>query len=181
MGGAQLLSELGPNAHGEVPDPGQVAVTPRYLALPLPAENGTGPGRVLVVPSRALLHPAVAQPAGSLLDELATGHPDRGSRELVFPADLASELRAWPPATAAPLTAELARVAAAVVGCWQRGDLLGLDLPREPGKTRGRLPARDDAGSCGVAGPAGPPGHSRLAPLAAPRQRPPSRRVLPGR
>jgi hypothetical protein len=51
---------------------------------------------VLVVAPRALLHPAVPQPAGSLVYELATGHPDRGSRELVFPADLAVELCAWP-------------------------------------------------------------------------------------
>jgi hypothetical protein len=85
-------------------------------------------------PPRALLHPAVAQPAGSLLYELTTGHPDRGPRELVFPADLASELRAWPPDRAAPLTAGLAPAAAAVVGCWQRGDLLGLELALGPGE-----------------------------------------------
>jgi hypothetical protein len=97
---------------------------------------------VLVVAPRALLHPAVAQPTGSLLYELATGHPDRAPRELVFPADLASELRAWPPDTAAPLTTELAAVAAAVVGCWQRGDRLGLDLPSRPARTRGRWSAR---------------------------------------
>jgi hypothetical protein len=130
MGGARLVSELGPNAYGELCDPGRVA--DGYLALPLPA--GDGPGRVLVVAPRALLHPAVTQPAGSLLYELTTGHPDRGPRELVFPADLASELRAWPPDTSAPLTAALTRVAAAVVGCWQRGDLLGLDLPLAPGE-----------------------------------------------
>jgi hypothetical protein len=89
---------------------------------------------VLVVAPRALLHPAVAQPAGSLLYELATGHPDRGPRELLFPADLAAELRAWPPDRSGPLTAELAPLAAAVVWCWQRGDLLGLELPLEPGE-----------------------------------------------
>ena len=126
------MSELGPNAYGELPDPGRVSDC--YLALPLPTRDGDGPGRVLMVAPRALLHPAVAQPTGSLLYELATGHPDRAPRELVFPADLASELRAWPPDRSAPLTADLARVAAAVVGCWQRGDLLGLDLPLEPGE-----------------------------------------------
>jgi hypothetical protein len=126
------VSELGPNAYGEVCDPGRVSDC--YLALPLPAENGTGQGRVLVVAPRGLLHPAVAQPAGSLLYDLATGHPDRGPRELVFPADLASELRAWPEDRSGPLTAELAPAAAAIVGCWQRGDLLGLDLPLEPGE-----------------------------------------------
>jgi hypothetical protein len=126
------VSELGPNAFGEWCDPGRVA--DGYLVLPLPVRNGAGAGRVLVVAPRALLHPGVAQPAGSLLYELATGHPDRSPRELVFPADLAEELRAWPPDTSAPLTAELTPVAAAVVGCWQRGDLLGLDLPLEPGE-----------------------------------------------
>jgi hypothetical protein len=130
MGGARLVSELGPNALGEWCDPARVADC--YLALPLPAQDGAG--RVLVVAPRGLLHPAVAQPAGSLLYELATGHPDRTPRELVFPADLAAELRAWPPVTAALLTAELAPVVAAVVGCWQRGDLLGLDLPSEAGE-----------------------------------------------
>jgi hypothetical protein len=132
MGGAQLVREIGPNAYGEWCDPGRVADC--YLALPLPAEDATRPGRVLVVAPRALLDPAVAQPAGSLLYELATGHPDREPLELVFPADLAAELRAWPPATAAALTTELARVGPAVVWCWQRGDLLGLELPLEPGE-----------------------------------------------
>jgi hypothetical protein len=126
------VSELGPNAFGEWCDPGRVADC--CLALPLPAHGEDGPGRVLVVAPRGLLHPAVAQPAGSLLYELATGHPDRAPGELVFPADLAAELRAWPPDTAAPLTAELAAVAAAVVWCWRRGDLLGLELPLEPGE-----------------------------------------------
>jgi hypothetical protein len=50
---------------------------------------------VLVVAPRWLLHPGVPQPAGSLLYELVTGHPDRDPGELVFPADLAVELRAW--------------------------------------------------------------------------------------
>jgi hypothetical protein len=126
------VSELGPNADGEWCDPGRVADC--YLALPLPVHNEAGAGRVLVVAPRALLHPSVAQPAGSLLYELATGHPDRDPRELVFPADLTVELRAWPPDTSAPLTAELAPTAAAVVSCWQRGDLLGLDLPLKPGE-----------------------------------------------
>jgi hypothetical protein len=124
------VSELGPNAYGQVCDPGRVADC--YLAFPVPA--GDGPGRVLVVAPRGLLHPAVPQPTGSLLYELTTRHPDRTPRELVFPADLISELRAWPPATAVALTAELAPVGAAVVWCWQRGDLLGLELPLEPGE-----------------------------------------------
>jgi hypothetical protein len=125
------VSELGPNALGELCDPGRVADC--YLALPLPAEPDKR-GGVLVVAPRGLLHPTVAQPTGSLLYELTTGHPDRAPGQLVFPADPASELRAWPPATAALLTAELAAVGAAVVWCWQRGDLLGLELPLESGE-----------------------------------------------
>jgi hypothetical protein len=132
MGGTRLVSELGPNALGEHLDPGRVADC--YLALPLPAEEEIGGGRVLVVAPRALLHPAVPQPAGSLLYELATGHPDRTPRALVFPADLAVALRAWPRDRSAPLTMDLDRVAAAVVGCWQRDELPGLDLPLEPGE-----------------------------------------------
>jgi hypothetical protein len=131
MGGTRLVSELGPNALGEHLDPGRVADC--YLALPV-ATGGEGSGRVLVVAPRALLHPAVPQPAGSLLYELVTGGPNREPFELVFPADLAEELHAWPPATSAALAAELARVGAAVVWCCQRGDLLGVDFPLEPGE-----------------------------------------------
>jgi hypothetical protein len=89
---------------------------------------------VLVVAPQGLLHPAVPQPAGSLLYELATGHPDRQSRELVFPADLAGELRAWPRDRSAPLNVELSAVGVAVVWCWQRGELRGLNVPLEPGE-----------------------------------------------
>jgi hypothetical protein len=79
------VSELGPNAFGELPEPGRVDC---YLALPLPTEEaGEGSGGVLVVAPRWLLHPAVPQPAGSLVYELATGHPDRQPGELVFPVD----------------------------------------------------------------------------------------------
>jgi hypothetical protein len=132
------VSELGPNAYGESLDPGRVGDC--YLALPLPPEDPGELGRVLVVAPRVLLDPAVAQPAGSRLYELATGHPDRAPRELVFPADLAEELRAWPRRTWAVRGVDLAQVAAAVVVCWQRGDLRGLDLPLNPGRTRGRSP-----------------------------------------
>ena len=90
----RAISELGPNTFGEHHDPGRVADC--YLALPLPNQDGDGPGGVLVVAPRWLLHPAIPQPAGSLLYELVTGHPDRGPGELVLPADLAVELRAWP-------------------------------------------------------------------------------------
>ena len=50
----------------------------------------------MVVAPRWLLHPAVPQPAGSLVYELATGHPDRQPSALILPADLTAELRAWP-------------------------------------------------------------------------------------
>jgi len=78
-----LVSELGPNAFGEPVEPGRVDC---YLAVPLPlAEEEDGVGGVLVVAPRWLLHPPVPQPAGSLVYELATGHPDRQAGELVSP------------------------------------------------------------------------------------------------
>jgi hypothetical protein len=129
-----LVSELGPNAFGEPVEPGRVDC---YLALPLPAEEDVAederPG-VLVVAPRWLLHPAVPQPAGSLVYELATGHPDRQAGELVFPADLTAELRAWPQERWAALGVDLEDVAATLVGCWQRGDVRGLHLPLEAGE-----------------------------------------------
>ncbi len=133
------MSELGPNAHGETLDPGRVADC--SLALPLPAAEEGQLGGVLVVAPRALLHPAVPQPAGSLVYELVTGHPDRQPGELVFPADLTVELRAWPRDTWAALGVDLEDVAAAVVGCWQRGELLGLRFPLQSGEDP-RAPTR---------------------------------------
>ena len=53
-------------------------------------------GTVLIVAPAALLHPGVPQPAGSLVYELLTGHPEREPGELVFVADLTVELRVWP-------------------------------------------------------------------------------------
>jgi hypothetical protein len=88
-----LVSELGPNAFGEPIDPGRVDC---YLGLPLPAEDEAAVVGCWVVAPRWLLHPAVPQPAGSLVYELVTGHPDRHPSELVLPADLTVELRAWP-------------------------------------------------------------------------------------
>jgi hypothetical protein len=126
-----LVSELGPNALGKPVDPGRVDC---YLGLPLPPDEDDAQGGVLVVAPRWLLHPAVTQPAGSLVYELATGHPDRQPGELVFPADLTVELRAWPRDTWAAVGVDLDQVAAAVVGCWRRGDFRGLHLPLEPGE-----------------------------------------------
>jgi hypothetical protein len=125
------VSELGPNALGEPVEPGRVDC---YLGLPLPPQDEDAQGGVLVVAPRWLLHPAVPQPAGSLVYELATGHPDRQLDQLVFPADLIEELRAWPTDTWAALGVDLQQVAAAVVGCWQRGEVRGLQFPLEPGE-----------------------------------------------
>jgi hypothetical protein len=63
------------------------------------------------------------------LYELVTGYPDQQPGELVFPADLTVELRAWPRDRWAERGVDLEQVAAAVVACWQRGDLRGLGLP----------------------------------------------------
>jgi hypothetical protein len=128
MGGARLVRELGPNAYGERPDPGRVADC--YLGLLLPALPAGEPeaGRVLVVAPRALLHPRVPQPAGSLVYELVTGHPDREPGELVFGADLAVELRAWPAETWAAAGVDPDAVARAVIACWRAGDVQGLEF-----------------------------------------------------
>jgi hypothetical protein len=126
------VSELGPNAFGEPVEPGRVDC---YLALALPPDDEEdGRGGVLVVAPRWLLHPAVPQPAGSLVYELATGHPDRQAGELVFLADLTAELRAWPQERWVAVGVDLEDVAAALVGCWQRGDVRGLHLPLEAGE-----------------------------------------------
>jgi hypothetical protein len=125
------VSELGANAFGEPVDPGRVDC---YLGLPLPSEDQEegGRGGLLVVAPRWLLHPAVPQPAGSLVYELATGHPDRQPGELVFPADLTVELRAWPQERWAALGVDLDQVVAALVGCWEHGEVRGLQFRLEP-------------------------------------------------
>jgi hypothetical protein len=126
-----LVSELGPNAFGEPVEPGRVDC---YLGLPFPADEEDEQGGVLVVAPRWLLHPAVPQPAGSLVYELATGHPDRQVGELVFLADLTEELRVWPQERWAALGVDLQQVAAALVSCWQRGEVRGLTFPLQPGE-----------------------------------------------
>jgi hypothetical protein len=120
------VSELGPNAFGEPLDPGRVSDC--YLALPLPADDEARPKRVLVVAPRALLHPRVPQPAGSLVYELVTGHPDREPGELVFVADLAVELRTWPAETWAAVGVDPDAVTDAVIACWRHGDVQGLEF-----------------------------------------------------
>jgi hypothetical protein len=118
------VDQLGPNALGEVLAPGRVPDC--YLGLLL-ADDAQGLG-VLVVAPAALLHPAVPQPDGTVLYELVTGHPDRAAHELVFVADLTVELRAWPTDTWAKVGIDPQAAARAVIGGWQRGDLLGRRL-----------------------------------------------------
>jgi hypothetical protein len=88
---------LGPNADGELPQPGRVPDC--YLGLRLDSAGHNQPAGVLVVAPAALLHPHVPQPDGTVLYELVTGHPDQAAHELVFVADLTCELRAWPSGT----------------------------------------------------------------------------------
>jgi hypothetical protein len=120
---------LGPNGYGEYLQPGRV--TDCYLGIlldqPLP-EFMPEPGRVLVVAPAALRHREIPRPHGQVLYELLTGHPDRAPRELVFLADLAVELRAWPQRawTAVGISPEAALFA--VVDCWRAGRLKGLEF-----------------------------------------------------
>jgi hypothetical protein len=152
------VDQLGPNALGEVLEPGRVADC--YLGLLLPPGSAGEPeaGTILIVAPAALLHPRVPQPEGSLVYELLTGHPERGAGELVFVADMTGELRAWPHDTWAKLGVDPDQVAQAVIGCWRDGEVSGLqvdDLDFEEarsltrpamtyvrGQLRGRLTAR---------------------------------------
>jgi hypothetical protein len=122
------VDQLGPNALGEVLDPGRVADC--YLGLLLPPGPAGEPeaGTILIVSPAALLHPAVPQPAGSLVYELLTGHPEREPGELVFVADLTCELRAWPQETWAKVGVDPDLVAQAAIGCWQHGEITGLQV-----------------------------------------------------
>jgi hypothetical protein len=133
------------------PQPPRVTPTPQTAGRPrYELEAGT----VLVVAPAALLHPEVPQPAGSLVYELLTGHPEREARELVFVADLTGELRAWPHDTWAKVGVDPEQVAQAVISCWWDGEVTGLqidDLGFEEARwltrpaitsVRGQLPGR---------------------------------------
>jgi hypothetical protein len=120
------VSQLGANALGEVLVPGRVPDC--YLGLRLDPADDAQAAEVLVVAPAVLRHPAVPQPDGALLYELLTGHPDRTPHELVFLADLAVELRAWPADTWSKAGVDPQAAAAAVVAGWQRGDLSGWRL-----------------------------------------------------
>ena len=106
-----------------------------YLGLRLAPAGGTEAAGVLIVGPAVLLHPVVPQPDGTVLYELVTGHPDRTAQELVFLADLAVELRAWPADTWSKVGVNPQAAAAAVVACWQRGEL--------PGRRLGPLTAQE--------------------------------------
>ena len=99
-----------------------------YLGLRLDPPGQTERAGVLVVAPAALLHPSVWQPAGTVLYELVTGHPDRHPGELVFLADLTVELRAWPTYTWSK------------VGVGPRGGRLG--ARRSAGPAAGRVDRR---------------------------------------
>jgi hypothetical protein len=119
------VQQLGPNAFGEILTPGRVSDCYLGLLLPPPPAGEPEPGTVLIVAPAALLHPNVPQPAGSLLYDLLTGHPERQPGELVFLADLTCELRGWPTSTWDSLGVDPLVVAHAVIGCWQHGQLNG--------------------------------------------------------
>jgi hypothetical protein len=122
------VDQFGPDALGETLEPGRV--TDCYLGLLLPPGPAGEPeaGTVLVVAPAALLHPGVPQPAGSLVYELLTGHPEREPGALVFLADLTVELRAWPTDTWTKVGIDPQAAARSVVAGWERGDLPGLRL-----------------------------------------------------
>jgi hypothetical protein len=152
------VDQLGPNALGEVLEPGKISYCYLGLLLPPPSAGEPEAGTILIVAPAALLHPAVPQPAGSLVYELLTGHPEREAGELVFIADLTGELRTWPHDTWAKVGVDSDQVAQAVIGCWRDGEVTGLqidDLSFEEarsltrpamtyirGQLRGRLTAR---------------------------------------
>ena len=69
---------LGPNAEGELLEPGRVPDC--YLGLLLHDADDAEAAAVLIISPAALLHPCVPQPDGTLLYELVTGHPDRAPR-----------------------------------------------------------------------------------------------------
>ena len=122
------MDQLGPNALGDVLKPGRVADC--YLGLLLPPGPAGEPeaGTILIIAPAALLHPGVPQPDGSLVYGLVTGHPEREAGELVFVADLTGELRAWPTDTWAKLGVDPDQVTRAVIGCWQDGEVTGLQV-----------------------------------------------------
>jgi hypothetical protein len=122
------VDQLGPNALGETLEPGRVADCYLGLLLPPPPAGEPEAGTILIVGPSTLLHPRIPQPAGSLVYELLTGHPERERGELVFVADLTCELRAWPQDTWAKVGVDPVQIAQAVIGCWQDREVTGLQI-----------------------------------------------------
>jgi hypothetical protein len=122
------VDQFGPNALGEVLEPGRVADCYLGLLLPPGPAGELEAGTILIVAPAALLHPRVPQSDGSLVYELLTGHPERAPGELVFVTDLTCELRAWPHDTWAKVGVDPDQVAQAVIGCWQDEEVTGLQL-----------------------------------------------------
>jgi hypothetical protein len=118
------VAQLGANAHGEILEPGRVSDC--YLGLRLDSDDNAQAASMLVVAPAVLLHPAVPQPDGTVLYELVTGHSDRAAHELLFVADLAYELRAWPHGTWATLGVDPQAAAGAIVAAWRGGHVKGL-------------------------------------------------------
>jgi hypothetical protein len=142
------VRRLGPNSFGEELTPGAVddcclgLLVDQPLAASLPA-----PGSLLVVGPAALLHPRVRQPDGRAVYDLVTGHPDRASRDLVFLADLAVELRAWQGTDWATQGIDVEGVAEAIMQLARRGQVRARwyqGLTADDAKALGR-PAMDYA------------------------------------
>jgi len=118
------VRRLGPNGFGEELAPG--AVEDCYLGVlvdqPLAATE-PAPGSLVVVGPSALLDARVRQPDGRAVYDLLSGHPDRTSRELVFVADLAVELRAWQDTDWRRQGVDVEGVAEAVVQLARRGQV----------------------------------------------------------
>jgi hypothetical protein len=118
------VRRLGPNSFGEELSPGEVVdcylglLVDQPLAASLPA-----PGSLLVVGPGVLLEERVRQPDGRAVYDLVTGHADRTSRDLVFLADLAVELRAWQGTDFAAQGIDVDGVAEAVVQLARRGQV----------------------------------------------------------
>jgi hypothetical protein len=142
------VRRLGPNSAGEELAPG--AVEDCYLGLlvdqPL-AATLPAPGSLVVVGPAALLDGRVRQPDGRAVYDLLSGLPDRTSRELVFVADLAVELRTWRDTDFAHQGIDVDGVAEAVVQLARRGQVHARwyhDLSAWDAKALGR-PAMDYA------------------------------------
>jgi hypothetical protein len=119
------VRRLGPNSAGEELSPG--AVEDCYLGLlvdqPL-AATLPAPGSLVVVGPSALREQRVRQPDGRAVYDLLSGHPDRTSRDLVFVADLAVELRAWQDTDWRTQGIDVDGVTEAVVQLARRGQFL---------------------------------------------------------